>query len=116
MAITNSSQDQYVRLYEEFFGWTPLVFTYIVACEETGLLKFGKSATPEWRLVVMQVGCPTKLNIKWAWPEDVENELHKYFEKCRVRGEWFRVDLNNAIHIAGAMTKAKCKQAMKVFG
>ena len=110
MSITNASQCSYRRFYEDFFNWTPACFTYIVSCENSDLLKFGRSNAPDWRLVMMQTGCPFKLKIVWAWPEDVESELHAAFASQRVSGEWFRVSVDDAILVAGRLTKDKWRK------
>lgn len=110
MPITDPSQDRYCELYRFAYGETPTVFSYIVSCEGSDLLKFGKSKTPDWRLVVMQVGCPSKLKIEWCWPDDIESEMHEHFQNRRVSGEWFRVGLIEAIAAAAYYSKRKLKE------
>lgn len=91
-------------------GWVPPMFTYIVQCGDS--LKFGKSKDPESRVANMQTGNPVQLKIVWCWPEDIEDEMHAYFDKRRVRGEWFDVPLDEAIRVAAWLSKRKCRQAM----
>lgn len=98
------------EFWQEWWGWTPETFTYIVSCEHLSLLKFGKSAMPSLRLSSLQSGSPLKLKMEWAWPEDVEKELHNHFSEQRVFNEWFDVPLDVAIAVAGRLTKIKSRQ------
>jgi hypothetical protein len=93
------------ELMEWAYGETGMVFTYIIQCESTGFLKIGKSRTPKARMKNMQTGCPSKLQMVWSWPEDIERELHSHFESRKVRGEWFDVDIDEAIAIASFLSK-----------
>jgi hypothetical protein len=110
MAITHPTQCRHKRLFEDYLGFDSPMFTYIVSCEGSELLKFGKSNSPEWRLVTMQTGCPFKLKIEWVWPEDIENEMHLHFAERRVDGEWFRVPLDEAIAVAARLSKEKWRR------
>ena len=102
--MTNSDPKLF---FEYAYGCTPRVFTYIISCDGSDLLKFGKSVDPQWRLSTMQTGCPFKLQIEWFWPEDIENEMHAHFLDSRVSGEWFRVTIDEAITVAAKLAKAK---------
>lgn len=106
---TSPEECRFRRLFEDNMAFSPKTFTYIVSCRESDLLKFGKSNSPEWRLVTMQTGCPFELKVEWVWPEDIENEMHAHFENKRVSGEWFRVSLDEAVAVASLLSKAKWK-------
>jgi len=110
MAITHPNQCRHRRLYEDNLGWSPLTFTYIISCEGVDMLKFGKSNSPDWRLVTLQTGCPFNLKVEWAWPEDIEDEMHAHFADRRVNGEWFRVSLDEAIAVAAKLSKDKWRR------
>jgi len=113
MGISNPNQCRFKRFFKDNLGYSPPTFTYIISCEGTDLLKFGKSSSPEWRLVAMQTGCPFKLKIEWAWPEDIESEMHEWFKDHRVNGEWFRVSLEIAIQVASKLSKQKWRDSVK---
>jgi hypothetical protein len=55
----------------------------------------------------MQTGCPFRLKIEWAWPENIEKDLHFEFAKYRQSGEWFCVPVELAIQVAGMLAKRK---------
>ena len=60
-----------------------------------GLFKIGKAKDPYARFKDLQVGSPVKLNllhqIDSIQPNRVEYQLHKYFDKQRNHGEWFKL-------------------------
>lgn len=112
MTIAHPEEDRFRKFYQFAYGNCPPTFTYIVSCAESDFLKFGKSNAPQWRLLTMQTGCPFKLTIEWAWPEDIEDELHEYFADRRILGEWFRVSVDEAISVAAMLSKAKCKREL----
>lgn len=60
-------------------------------------MKIGKARDPEQRLRDLQTGCPYQLKIiaKIKCRSDrhaleVERLAHKYFDRYRMRGEWFK--------------------------
>jgi hypothetical protein len=110
MAITHPNQCRFKRLFEDNLAYSPPTFTYIVSCEGTDMVKFGKSVTPDWRLVTMQTGCPFTLKVEWAWPEDIEDEMHAHFADRRVNGEWFRVSVEEAVEVAARLSKEKWRR------
>lgn len=61
--------------------------TYI-ATDHTGYCKIGKSTKVEEREKQLKVG-NSSLKMIVIIDEDVEKELHKYYEKKNVNGEWF---------------------------
>lgn len=68
---------------------------YFVQAEKHGI-KIGKTIlAPERRIADMQVGCPIKLTLLGLVEggKKREKELHKRFESCRLRGEWFTMDI-----------------------
>lgn len=97
-------------------GWTPPMFTYIVACEGSNLLKIGRTKTPDSRLKMMQTGCPNELSYIWCWPDNIEKGLHIYFDHRRVRGEWFDISIDDAIYAAAWMSKEKVRWENMVTG
>ncbi len=110
MPITCPENDKYQKFYQFAYGESPEQFTYIVSCDGSRLLKIGRSKTPEWRLLVMQVGCPNELSIVWCWPDDIEAELHEHFADRKVRGEWYDVGIDEAIQAAAWLSKRKWKR------
>lgn len=59
-----------------------------------GAIKIGYSKQPDVRLKDLQTGYPDTLTILFMLPGDetIEHGLHKEFEFCRLKGEWFRPD------------------------
>lgn len=64
--------------------------TYLMKDLNTGLYKIGRSKNPAARESTLQSEKPTIKMVK-VWEEDIEKELHRMYEKERVRGEWFNL-------------------------
>jgi predicted GIY-YIG superfamily endonuclease len=69
---------------------------FIKCCDEKGFIKVGVADDVERRCDTLQIGSPYKLIIlakmkcksrKEAYR--TENDIHRYFKKSRLRGEWF---------------------------
>lgn len=73
--------------------------------EEYYLFKMGyTSQSLKSRLTNLQVGNPSELDIyKWIYKpyniKPVEEQLHREFRDCKIRGEWFRLSVNQINHI-----------------
>lgn len=67
---------------------------YFIGGVKTGLVKIGHSTDAKFRLMGMQVGSPDDLVLLMTLPggKAEEEELHRRFGYCRVRGEWFAPD------------------------
>jgi len=74
---------------------------YLMIDEATGLVKIGKSINPENRERTLQSEKPTIKMIHY-FDNDIERELHNKFRDKRVRGEWFRLDMNEVSEIIKA--------------
>ena len=70
---------------------TTNVSTYIVYNESNNLYKIGKTKDIDSRIKQIQLGTGAKLKIILLINSNVESELHKEFEDCRIHGEWFRL-------------------------
>lgn len=71
-------------------GWV-----YLMSDSVTGKTKIGFSNSPKYREKTLQAEKPSiDLLIAWKGTINDEQHLHKMFEHCRVRGEWF--DLTEA--------------------
>lgn len=66
-------------------------WVYFIESKETGLIKIGKSISPDKRFNAIRTMSPDELVLLGAMPEDVvtEHELHKKFSHLRKHGEWF---------------------------
>jgi len=64
---------------------------YLIKCDKTNTCKIGYASNPENRLSQLQVGNPFSLEIVSIIDGDIplEKELHKKFDKYRLKGEWF---------------------------
>lgn len=77
---------------------------YIIGSEELSYTyKIGFSKIPEKRLKSLQTGYPTKLKLYYTKEiseskvKFIEKEIHKVIAHKRTKGEWFNIDLNDAI-------------------
>lgn len=68
------------------------VSTYIVQSKESGLIKIGRSISPEERIKSLQTGAGCQLQVLAIVREDIEAKLHKQFRDLRTFGEWFTDD------------------------
>lgn len=75
-------------------GNLPTKQIYFIISDDEKYLKIGISASPEKRLISMQVGCPLKLKILGTIPghEKTEEKMQMKFKKYKVSGEWFSFD------------------------
>ena len=67
-------------------------FVYFIQGENGGPIKIGLSQDVKKRLYALQIGHPDNLVVLVDIPGDevVELEMHKKFDDCRLRGEWFK--------------------------
>ena len=92
--------------------------TYLVICENSGLVKIGKGSDPVKRLSTMQVGSTSKLSIAHVFDKDIEKKLHTHFKDNREMGEWFSIRVEDAIEVGLTMTgvtKTKNKNELSVI-
>src|SRR5690348_10834207 len=71
---------------------------YFIQCEDANkYIKIGYTqGDPQERLEKLQVGCPYPMTLLGVVDSGrkVERELHRKYDSHRVRGEWFRPDMN----------------------
>lgn len=67
----------------------PATKTYFIYSSSTGLIKIGKSSSPERRLKHLTTGAGVDLELLCVINKDIESELHQKFEASRIYGEWF---------------------------
>jgi hypothetical protein len=79
---------------------------YLMIDDATGLVKIGKSINPENRERTLQSEKPTIKMIHY-FDNDIERELHNKFRDKRVRGEWFRLDMNEVSEIIKAKKSSR---------
>lgn len=65
---------------------------YVIGPRDCGPVKIGISGSAEIRLAALQVGSPYELFVLTKFPGGLaeEEKLHKFFDKERIRGEWFK--------------------------
>lgn len=66
--------------------------TYIVKSQASGLIKIGRSTSPDRRINSLSTAAGGKLDIIAIVDNDIERELHLKFSEIRVFGEWFMDD------------------------
>ncbi len=81
--------------YEELEKETLL---YFILCQcDKRYIKIGSARSPRARLQSLQGSCPYKLKLMWSFPDPnrkLEKEWHERFKHLRVRGEWFKSELD----------------------
>ncbi len=65
--------------------------TYLIKDYNTGYYKIGKSKKPKHREKTLQSEKPNIKMVK-VWDYDTEKKLHSFYDKCRIRGEWFELN------------------------
>lgn len=75
-------------------------FIYLMEDLRNGLFKIGRSLTPSKREQTLQSEAPDVL-LRVAIPADQEHEteLHRQFVSKRVRGEWFRLGVDDVLRL-----------------
>ena len=75
-------------------------FLYVIGIDDqTPPYKIGYSNCPGERLTAIQIGSPIELQLLFVWKAGgeasrrLEREIHDHFKDQLVRGEWFRVPL-----------------------
>jgi len=62
---------------------------YVYFIKKGDMVKIGKSADPQRRLLEIQTSTPDPIELLYTTNKFYENELHKKFENYHKRGEWF---------------------------
>lgn len=99
-----------------------ITYVYVIGREQ-GPVKVGISKNPTARLANLQGGCPFRLRILHKAAADspahafaMEQEVHEVHQPSRLIGEWFNIDLEQAIEAieicfdAGAYFKARAQR------
>jgi len=66
-------------------------YVYVVGAAGSSVVKIGYSSNVTKRLRALQNASPAPLSVMWTTRGDMSTErrLHREFDKCRIRGEWF---------------------------
>lgn len=73
--------------------------TYLMIDEYSTFIKIGKSISPSERERTLGAQIP-KIKLLFSIDKDIERELHATFQNKRVRGEWFRLSMDEVLDIA----------------
>ena len=81
--------------YRKVTGKKPKInYLYVMQCNE--YVKFGVSMHPVTRIKDLQTGNPYKikllLELDYKHTYGIEKNIHRYFDKKRGLGEWFKID------------------------
>lgn len=75
-------------------------YVYLIINCRNGLFKIGRSRNPLKREKTLQAEEPEVLLIKyWSADKSFESKLHKRFLQKRVRGEWFKLNINDLLEL-----------------
>lgn len=70
-------------------------YVYLMLNGDTSLIKIGTSRNPKYREGTLQSKEPNiHLIAKWCCSKGFEKVLHDKFKDRRIRGEWFRLNIN----------------------
>ncbi|MDR6571366.1 GIY-YIG nuclease family protein [Chitinophaga ginsengisegetis] len=71
-------------------------YVYLMVNTDTSLIKIGTSKNPKYRERTLHSQEPkVHLIAKWNCSKKLEKKLHQTYKHKRIRGEWFRLDLND---------------------
>lgn len=71
-------------------------YVYLMVNTDTSLVKIGTSKNPKYRERTLHSQEPkVHLVAKWSCSKELEKKLHQTYKHKRIRGEWFRLDLND---------------------
>lgn len=81
-----------------------LKFTYLMYDEISGFYKIGRSINPKFRENTLSSQTP-KIKLVYKCCESIVTEryLHKLFSHKNIRGEWYKLELNEIDHILNLM-------------
>lgn len=73
---------------------------YLIGCNESSLVKIGRSIDLHGRLAEIQRMSPVPLSILWSTPGgwELESRLHQVFRSRRSHGEWFDFNGDDPVH------------------
>lgn len=79
-------------------------YVYLMVNTDTSLIKIGTSKNPKYREKTLHSQEPkVHLIAKWKCPKELEKKLHQTYKQKRIRGEWFRLNLNDLKEIETLM-------------
>ena len=77
------------------------MYVYFIRAGNSGAIKIGMAANIDRRMEVLQTGNAFKLHVIALIPCDcreqalhIEQMIHKFFAKQRIRGEWFQGNID----------------------
>lgn len=78
-------------------------YVYIIRDPRDDYIKIGVATNPQERLAALQTGNYSELVLEYTSPIcsnafDIESKVHEKFEDFHVKGEWFDVSIDDAIH------------------
>lgn len=82
-----------------------LGYVYIIGFEESGVVKIGSARSVSGRISELQCGNPFELQCKAAVsiyegnPVHIEMAAHRLAAEHRIRGEWFLLEVEDALRI-----------------
>ncbi|PIF05305.1 MAG: hypothetical protein CSA36_07585 [Draconibacterium sp.] len=80
------------------------IYLYLMINENTNLFKIGYSKNPYFREKTLQSEEPKIFTIKfWECEKKVETEIHKLFKNKRIRGEWFKLNIDDLVKLNNRM-------------
>jgi hypothetical protein len=81
-------------------------YVYLMVNVDTSLIKIGTSKNPQYREKTLHSQEPDIHLIScWQCDKSIERKLHKMFEHRRIRGEWFRLTLNDLKELEDLMNQ-----------
>lgn len=88
---------------------------YVIGEQDSDILKIGISDNPTRRLADIRISNPYDVRVLWERSVEhahrIERNVHFCLIDARIRGEWFRVSLAQAIEvIEKAITNAPVEQ------
>ncbi|WP_291138615.1 GIY-YIG nuclease family protein [Flavobacterium sp. UBA7663] len=114
--IVNVILVEHKEFYREFFNNNYKIekvenseYVYLMVNSYSGYIKIGRSKNPRYREKTLHSQEPTiSLIAQWQCSKHIEKELHEKFKSKRVRGEWFRLQLNDLKEIETFMSIYNC--------
>jgi hypothetical protein len=84
-------------------------YVYLMLNRDTSLIKIGTSNNPKYREKTLHSQEPNIFLIAyWSCNKNIEKKLHDKFVDKRIRGEWFRLTINELIELEHFMEIEIC--------
>jgi len=91
-------------------------YLYLMLNTDTNYIKIGRSNDPKYRERTLHSKEPSVVLLKiWECEKEIERKLHMHFRQKKVRGEWFKLSLEDLIKFDSLIENLKSTVANNTY-